>query len=47
MLLAEVLVGDTTALRNRVLFSFVPATPFLVSSPYFAHGCSLTDIVLD
>ncbi len=31
MLLAEVIVGDTTTLRNRVLFSFIPALPFLVS----------------
>lgn len=29
-LLVEVLIGDTTTLRNRVLFSFIPAWPFLV-----------------
>ncbi|KAF8921902.1 major facilitator superfamily domain-containing protein [Mucidula mucida] len=32
MLLAEVLVGDTTSLRNRVLFSFVPALPFVINT---------------
>jgi hypothetical protein len=30
MLLVEVLIADTTTLRNRVLFSFIPALPFLV-----------------
>ncbi|THG94439.1 hypothetical protein EW026_g7038 [Hermanssonia centrifuga] len=32
MLLAEVIVGDTTTLRNRVLFSFIPALPFLINA---------------
>lgn len=32
MLLIEVLIGDTTTLRNRVLFSFIPATPFLINT---------------
>ncbi|KIY46936.1 MFS general substrate transporter [Fistulina hepatica ATCC 64428] len=31
-LLAEVIVGDTTTLRNRVLFSFVPAAPFIINA---------------
>jgi hypothetical protein len=31
-LLVEVLIGDTTTLRNRVLFSFIPTLPFLVST---------------
>jgi SIT family siderophore-iron:H+ symporter-like MFS transporter len=31
-LLVEVLIGDTTTLRNRVLFSFIPTLPFLVSA---------------
>ncbi|KIY46873.1 MFS general substrate transporter [Fistulina hepatica ATCC 64428] len=29
---AEVIVGDTTTLRNRVLFSFVPAAPFVINA---------------
>ncbi|KIY73548.1 MFS general substrate transporter [Cylindrobasidium torrendii FP15055 ss-10] len=32
MLLAEVLVGDTTSMRNRVLFSFIPALPFVINT---------------
>ena len=33
MLIIEVLIGDTTSLRNRVFFSFIPALPFIVSGP--------------
>ncbi|KAF9024138.1 MFS general substrate transporter [Hymenopellis radicata] len=43
MLLAEVLVGDTTSLRNRVLFSFVPALPFVINT--WISG-NITDAVL-
>ena len=32
MLLIEVLIADMTSLRNRVLFSFVPALPFLINT---------------
>ncbi|KAK7747662.1 hypothetical protein SLS62_008988 [Diatrype stigma] len=32
MLLIEVLVADVTSLQNRVLFSFVPALPFLINT---------------
>ncbi|TRM61350.1 major facilitator superfamily domain-containing protein [Schizophyllum amplum] len=32
MLLAEVLVADLTTLRNRVLFSFIPAAPFIINA---------------
>lgn len=31
MLLVEVLVADVTSLRTRLIFSYVPATPFIVS----------------
>lgn len=30
MLLVEVLIADTTSLRSRLIFSYVPALPFLV-----------------
>jgi SIT family siderophore-iron:H+ symporter-like MFS transporter len=33
MLLAEVLIADLTSLRSRLFFSYLPAAPFLVSSP--------------
>ncbi|RYP72749.1 hypothetical protein DL769_004365 [Monosporascus sp. CRB-8-3] len=32
MLLIEVLIADVTSLQNRVLFSFIPATPFLINA---------------
>ena len=32
ILLVEVLVGDTTSLRSRLLFSYIPATPFLINT---------------
>jgi len=28
----EVLIGDTTSLRNRLFFSYIPATPFLINA---------------
>jgi hypothetical protein len=31
MLLVEVLVADVTSSRSRLLFSYVPAMPFIVS----------------
>lgn len=31
MLLVEVLVADVTSTRSRLLFSFIPALPFIVS----------------
>jgi SIT family siderophore-iron:H+ symporter-like MFS transporter len=30
MFLVEVLIGDTTSTRSRLLFSYIPATPFIV-----------------
>ncbi|KAI5900777.1 MFS general substrate transporter [Schizophyllum commune H4-8] len=44
MLIAEVLVADLTTLRNRVLFSFIPAAPFLINA--WISG-NVTDAVLD
>ncbi|KAF5855245.1 Siderophore transporter [Aspergillus alliaceus] len=32
ILLLEVLVADTTSLRSRLLFSYIPATPFLINT---------------
>ncbi|PLN79065.1 MFS general substrate transporter [Aspergillus taichungensis] len=32
MLLVEVLIGDTTSLRTRLIFSFIPATPFIINT---------------
>jgi hypothetical protein len=32
MLLVEVLVADVTSSRSRLLFSYVPALPFIVSA---------------
>lgn len=32
MLLVEVLIGDVTSLRARLLFSYVPATPFIINT---------------
>jgi len=32
ILLVEVTIGDTTSLRSRLFFSYIPALPFLVSS---------------
>ncbi|KAE8137908.1 major facilitator superfamily domain-containing protein [Aspergillus pseudotamarii] len=32
ILLVEVLVADTTSLRSRLLFSYIPATPFLINT---------------
>lgn len=31
ILLVEVTIGDTTSLRSRLFFSYIPALPFLVS----------------
>ncbi|OGM50769.1 siderochrome-iron transporter (Sit1) [Aspergillus bombycis] len=32
ILLVEVLIGDLTSLRSRLLFSYIPATPFLINT---------------
>ncbi|KAF9895085.1 Siderophore transporter [Aspergillus nanangensis] len=32
MLLVEVLVGDLTSLRSRLLFSYIPAAPFIINT---------------
>jgi len=32
ILLVEVIIADTTSLRSRLFFSYVPAAPFIVSS---------------
>ncbi|KAK2737879.1 Siderophore transporter [Onygenales sp. PD_40] len=32
ILLVEVLIADTTSLRSRLLFSYIPALPFLINS---------------
>lgn len=32
ILLVEVLIADMTSLRSRLLFSYIPALPFLVRS---------------
>ncbi|PGH04451.1 hypothetical protein AJ80_08504 [Polytolypa hystricis UAMH7299] len=32
MLLSEVLIGDTTSLRSRLIFSYIPALPFLINT---------------
>lgn len=32
MLLVEVLIADVTSSRSRLLFSYVPALPFIVSA---------------
>lgn len=32
MLLVEVLVADVTSTRSRLLFSYIPALPFIVSA---------------
>jgi hypothetical protein len=34
MLLVEVLIADVTSSRSRLLFSYVPALPFIVSVAY-------------
>ncbi|KAH8926896.1 MFS general substrate transporter, partial [Atractiella rhizophila] len=44
LLIAEIIVGDTSSLRNRVLLSFVPATPFLINA--WISG-DVTQAVLD
>ena len=31
MLLVEVLIADMTSTRSRLLFSYIPALPFIVS----------------
>ncbi|KAL4914076.1 major facilitator superfamily domain-containing protein [Aspergillus aurantiobrunneus] len=43
MFLAEVLIGDTTSTRSRLLFSYIPATPFIINTWI---GGNLTDAVL-
>jgi SIT family siderophore-iron:H+ symporter-like MFS transporter len=35
MLLLEVLIADVTSSRSRLLFSFIPALPFIVSITTF------------
>ena len=30
-LMVEIIIADTTTLRNRLFFSYIPATPYLVS----------------
>jgi SIT family siderophore-iron:H+ symporter-like MFS transporter len=32
MLLVEVLIADITSTRSRLLFSYIPALPFIVSA---------------
>ncbi|PGH16710.1 hypothetical protein AJ79_01583 [Helicocarpus griseus UAMH5409] len=32
LLLVEVLIADTTSLRSRLLFSYIPATPFIINT---------------
>ncbi|KAL4778433.1 major facilitator superfamily domain-containing protein [Aspergillus varians] len=44
MFLVEVLIGDTTSTRSRLLFSYIPATPFIINTWI---GGNLTDAVLD
>jgi hypothetical protein len=46
-LVAEVLIGDTTSLRNRVLFSFVPAAPFIVSGDRGECPCDVSHCLVD
>lgn len=29
-LLVEIIIADVTTLRNRLFFSYIPATPFIV-----------------
>ncbi|KAL2815812.1 major facilitator superfamily domain-containing protein [Aspergillus cavernicola] len=43
MFLVEVLIGDTTSTRSRLLFSYIPATPFIINTWV---GGNLTDAVL-
>ncbi|KAL4945236.1 hypothetical protein BDV06DRAFT_231403 [Aspergillus oleicola] len=43
MFLVEVLIGDTTSTRSRLLFSYIPATPFIINTWI---GGNLTDAVL-
>jgi SIT family siderophore-iron:H+ symporter-like MFS transporter len=35
MLLVEILIADVTSSRSRLLFSYVPALPFIVSDQIF------------
>ncbi|KAL4950102.1 major facilitator superfamily domain-containing protein [Aspergillus filifer] len=42
MFLVEVLIGDTTSTRSRLLFSYIPATPFIINTWI---GGNLTDAV--
>jgi SIT family siderophore-iron:H+ symporter-like MFS transporter len=32
ILLVEVIIADTTSMRSRVFFSYIPATPFIINS---------------
>ncbi|CBF82008.1 hypothetical protein AN5378.2 [Aspergillus nidulans FGSC A4] len=43
MFLVEVLIGDTTSTRSRLLFSYIPATPFIINTWI---GGNVTDAVL-
>ncbi|BCS28624.1 putative siderochrome-iron transporter Sit1 [Aspergillus puulaauensis] len=43
MFLVEVLIGDTTSTRSRLLFSYIPATPFIINTWI---GGNLTSAVL-
>ena len=44
VLLTEIIVADITSMRSRVLFSYLPATPFLINT--WISG-SITSAVLD
>ncbi|KAM0754821.1 MFS general substrate transporter [Meredithblackwellia eburnea MCA 4105] len=42
ILLVEVTIGDTTSLRNRVIFSYIPAAPFLINAWVSGNVASAT-----
>jgi len=43
ILLVEILIADTTSLRNRLLFSYIPATPFIINT--WVSGNIIDDMV--
>lgn len=49
MLLVEVLIADVTSSRSRLLFSYIPALPFIVSASYTPshqlHHINATEII--
>ncbi|KAL1955479.1 hypothetical protein VTO42DRAFT_8505 [Malbranchea cinnamomea] len=45
MLLVEVLVADVTSLRSRLIFSYIPATPFLINT--WVSGDILAAVIRD